>query len=147
MVQGRRLNFTGEYRHTIDAKGRLIVPSRLREEFTGDRVILSRWMGNCIAMWSEEGWRKIASALMEQGSANPSARAFVRTMAAGAHTDEIDKQGRINVPAHLRDYSGITRECVVTGALDHGEIWSPERWDQVEASAGDLDELAQQLNF
>jgi MraZ protein len=84
---------------------------------------------------------------MEQGSANPSARAFVRTMAASAHTDLIDKQGRINVPAHLREYAGITRECVVTGALDHGEIWSPERWDQVEAIAGDLDELAEQLNF
>lgn len=147
-MQGRRLNFTGEYRHTIDAKGRLIVPSRLREEFSGDRVTLSRWMGNCIAMWSEEGWRKIASALMEQGSANPSARAFVRTMAASAHTDLIDKQGRINVPVHLRDFAGITRECVVTGALDHGEIWNPDRWrDQVETVAGDLDELASQLNF
>lgn len=141
------MSFTGEYRHTIDAKGRLIVPSRLRDELSGDKVTLAAWMGRCIAMWSQEGWRKIADDLLEQGKANPAARALVRRVAASAHTDVVDKQGRINVPAHLRDYAGVERECVVTGALDHGEIWSPERWAEERARAGELDQLADQLSF
>ena len=143
------MSFTGEFRHTIDAKGRLIVPSRLRVELKEDKVVLTKWLDGCIAMWSQSGWEGLERSLREQPNANSQARAVLRGIAAGAHVDAIDKQGRITVPQGLRDYGGITRDVVVTGALSHGEIWSPERWEQEQSKVeeGGLDELAQGLNF
>ena len=146
--QGRGLSFTGEFRHTIDAKGRLIVPSRLREQLENDQVVLTPWPEGCIAMWSGEGWRDLESSLLEQRRSDPNQRKVVRTLAANAHQDSVDKQGRISVPGHLRGFAGIERDCIVIGALDHGEIWSPDRWQQLKAeAAGSLDELTQELNF
>src|ERR671918_1152099 len=146
--QGRwPLSFTGEYRHTIDSKGRLIVPSRLRDELSGDRVVLVKYLNGCIAMWSQEGWERLEHDLLELGRSNATARGLVRNLAASAHQDEVDRQGRISVPQNLRDYSGITRDVVVTGALDHGEVWNPDRWREQQVGTADLDELAQQLKF
>ena len=146
--QGRGLSFTGEFRHTIDAKGRLIVPSRLREE-VGDAVVLSKWLDGCVALWSATGWQDIEERLREQGSSSAAARAFVRLVAASAHPDQVDRQGRVTVPQTLRDYAGITRDTVVIGALNHGELWSPDRWQQQQSSVeeGRLEELASELNF
>jgi MraZ protein len=143
------LSFTGEFRHTIDAKGRLIVPSRLREELENDQVVLTQWLDGCIAMWSGEGWRELERRLLEQRRSDSNARSVVRAIVASAHQDEVDRQGRVTVPPHLRDRAGITRDVVVTGALDHAEVWSPEAWDQERSkvAAGRLDELAQELNF
>ena len=143
------MSFTGEFRHTIDAKGRLIVPSRLRVELKGDQVVLTKWLDGCIAMWSQSGWDELERNLQEQNKGDVRARALLRGIAASAHTDDIDKQGRVNMPQGLREYGGIERDVVVTGALSHGEIWSPERWDQVQSKVeeGGLDELAQGLNF
>jgi MraZ protein len=146
--QGRGLSFTGEFRHTIDAKGRLIVPSRLREQLENDQVVLTPWPEGCIAMWSGEGWRDLETSLLEQRRSDPNQRKVVRALAANAHQDSVDKQGRINVPGHLREFAGIERDCIVIGALDHGEVWSPQRWQQQKAeAAGSLDELTQELNF
>lgn len=142
-------SFTGEYRHSIDAKGRLIVPARLRPALGSDDVVLTRWLENCIALWSASGWEEIETRLRAQGSSTPAARGFVRNVAASAYSDQIDKQGRITVPQHLREIAGIDRDVVVTGALSHGEIWSPERWEQQQQQMeeGRLEELAQELNF
>jgi MraZ protein len=148
--QGSRpLSFTGEFRHTIDAKGRLIVPSRLREELENDQVVLTQWLDGCIAMWSGEGWRELDQKLREQRRGDRNARAVVRAIVASAHTDQVDRQGRVTLPPNLRELAGITKEIVVTGALDHAELWSPEAWDgeRSKVAAGRLDELAQELNF
>lgn len=146
-VQG--LSFTGEFRHTIDAKGRLIVPSRLRDELEDDKVVLARWTEGCVAMWSGDGWRRFESSLLEQRRSDPNVRAVVRAIAASAHQDEVDKQGRITVPENLRRHADIQREVVVAGAFDHGELWSPSRWQdqQAKVDAARLDELTQQLDF
>jgi MraZ protein len=143
------LSFTGEYRHTIDSKGRLIVPSRLRDGFVDDKVVLIRYLGGCIGMYSSEGWARLEKDLLEQGRAKENVRSVVRAVAASAHQDEVDRQGRIGVPGNLREYAGVTRDVVVVGALDHAEIWSPERWteEQAKVDEGRLDELAQELNF
>jgi len=143
------LSFTGEFRHTIDAKGRLIVPARLRPELTGDKTVLSIYMNGCVALWSGEGWEQLGQRLLAEGQSNPDARATVRAIAASAHQDEVDRQGRITVPSNLRQWAGIDRDAVVIGALDHAEIWTPERWEQEQAKVeeGGLDELAQRLNF
>ena len=143
------MSFTGEFRHTIDAKGRLIVPSRMRDELSGGVIVLTRWLEDCIAVWSQQGWQEMESKLREAGSSSRDARNFVRHVTASAHPDEVDKQGRISVPQRLRDIAGITREVVVIGALNRGELWSPERWDQEKQSVDEtrLAELAEGLNF
>jgi MraZ protein len=145
--QGRQLSFTGEFRHTIDAKGRLIVPSRLRDELTGDTVVLTKYLNGCIAMWSADGWKELEGNLLQLGKSNPNARSVVRMIAASAHPDELDRQGRITIPLYLREWGGVVRDAVVTGALDHGEIWAPEKWEQETAAGDRLDELAAELNF
>jgi MraZ protein len=143
------LSFTGEYRHTIDAKGRLIVPSRLRDELEDGLVVLTIWPDGCISFWSGEGWRELEARLLEQRRSDPGARSTIRNIAASAHTDRVDRQGRIGVPAHLREFASITRDVVVIGALDHGEIWSPDKWDpeQAKVEEGRLDRLFEQLSL
>jgi MraZ protein len=140
---------TGEFRHNIDAKGRLIVPARLREGL-GDRVVLTTWFEKCIAMWSEDLFEtRVAQRLLEERNSNPRLRSSARRIASSAHTDAIDGQGRISVPTGLRQGAGITREVVVIGALDHAEIWEPARWtEELERTeGGGLEELAEELNF
>jgi MraZ protein len=125
----------GEYRHSIDAKGRLIVPSRLRPPLAGDKVVLSYWLDGGIALWSAEGWEAIEARLLAQGRGSAGARATVRTIASSAYEDEIDSQGRITVPPQLRQRAGIDRDVVVIGVLDHAEIWAPERFDEMQQAA------------
>ena len=143
------MSFTGEYQHTIDTKGRLIVPSRLRDELEDDKIVLTIWPEGCVSFWSGEGWRNLETQLLEQRRSSANARSTVRAIAASAHTDHVDRQGRIGVPARLREYAGINKDVVVIGALDHGEIWSPERWrpEHAKADEGGLDELFGELNL
>jgi MraZ protein len=142
------VSFTGEFRHTIDPKGRLIVPSRIRYELEEDKVVLTRWTNGSIAMWSGEGWRRLEQSLLEQRKADDTAQTFLRALAATAHTDSVDSQGRVTVPDALRTHAGIERECVVTGAIDHAEIWSPEGWDAEQTkSESNFDELLRNLSF
>jgi MraZ protein len=143
------LSFTGKSRHTIDAKGRLIVPARMREELTGGEVVLSAWLDGCIALWSRESWDGIEQKLRELGSSTRAARAFQREIASSAHPDAMDKQGRVTVPQHLREHAGITRDVMVTGALNHGELWSPERWEREHehVEEGGLEQFAEGLDF
>ena len=143
------MSFTGEYRHTIDTKGRLIVPSRIRDELEDDKVVLTIWPEGCISFWSGERWRDLEAKLLEQRRSSATNRSAIRNMAAKAHTDHVDRQGRVGVPQHLREFAGITKECIVIGALDHGEIWSPERWqpEEEKVAEGGLDELFEQLEI
>jgi MraZ protein len=126
--------FLGEYRHSIDAKGRLIVPSRLRPPLAGDNVVLSYWLDGGIALWSAEGWEGIVDNLRAQGRGS-SARSIVRRVASSAYEDEIDSQGRITVPPQLRQEAGIDRDVVVIGVLDHAEIWAPEKYDEMKQAS------------
>ena len=143
------MSFTGEYQHSIDTKGRLIVPSKLRDELSDDQVVLTIWPEGCVSFWSGEGWVRLEEQLLEQRRSNSKARSTVRAIAASAHTDRVDRQGRIGIPPRLREYAGITKDVVVIGALDHGEIWSPERWrpEHAKADEGGLDELFGELNL
>jgi MraZ protein len=143
------LALTGEFRHNIDAKGRLIVPSRLREEI-GERVVLTTWFENCIAMWAEGRFEdRVAGRLLLERNSNPRLRSSSRRIASSAHTDSIDGQGRVSVPSKLREAAGIEREVVVVGALDHAEIWDPGKWDEEMArtAEGGFEELAKELDF
>ncbi len=144
------MSFTGEFRHAIDAKGRLIVPARLRDELDEGKVVLSGWLDGCVAMWSDRRWNeRVAEPLIAARNADPRKRMVARAIAASAHTDVVDAQGRITVPESLREIAGIERDVVVIGSLDHAEIWSPERWEaeRAKVASGGLEELAQELDF
>jgi MraZ protein len=125
------LALIGEYRHTIDVKGRLIVPSRIREDFEDDVVMLSRYgRGDRVAMWSKSGWAGYESFLLEKRrNSDKKTELVVGRILASAFPEKIDKQGRILVPQPLRDYAGVTRDVVVTGQATHAEIWDAGRWD------------------
>jgi MraZ protein len=141
------LSFFGEYRHTIDAKGRLIVPSRIRDELAGDKAVLVRYMDGCIAMFSEEGFESFKDGLLALQRSNEDARKVIRSLGAGTHVDDIDKQGRISVPTKLREHAGIDKEVVVVGAIDHAEIWEPQQWADTELDQQGLNDRAGGLSF
>ncbi len=141
------MSFTGEFRHTIDAKGRLIVPSRMRDELGGDTAVLVTYLDGCIAMFSREGFERFEQQLMGLERSREESRALIRTMGSGTHDDEVDKQGRITVPAKLRDYAGIQKEVVIVGAFDHAEIWNPQTWAEKQLDEAGLNARAQELSF
>ena len=136
----------GQFEHTIDAKGRINFPAKFREDM-GDRFILTKGLDNCIAVYSLEEWGRWE----EKFKALPDARSrqLKRFFFASATDVEPDKQGRIVLPAVLRDYAGLTKDVVVIGASDRAEIWNAQRWT---ASGSDLTsdqmaELMDSLNF
>ena len=119
--------FTGEFRHSVDAKGRVAVPARFRAELaTGAHV--ARWLDNCVAIFPNQAWQELAERVGQQRYADAGARAFSRFLFSGAFDVELDSQGRIVLPASLRDFGGLKGDAVVVGALDHIELWEPARW-------------------
>lgn len=119
--------FTGEFRHSIDAKGRVAVPARFRAELaTGAHV--TRWIENCLAIFPNQAWERLAEKVGELRYADAGARAFSRFLFSGAFDVELDSQGRVVLPASLRDFAGLKGDAVVVGALDHIELWEPGRW-------------------
>ena len=100
--------FMGEYNHSIDAKGRLIVPSKFREQL-GSEFVVTKGLDGCLFVYSHEEWQRIEESLREKPLTSKDARKFLRFFFAGAATCEVDKQGRINLPANLREYAGIDR--------------------------------------
>ncbi len=102
----------GEYRHNIDTKGRMIVPSKLREEL-GEEFVLTRGLDGCLFGYPMSEWQNLESKLNEMPLAKKDARTFVRFFYSAATECELDKQGRINIPSTLRNYAALTKECVV----------------------------------
>jgi MraZ protein len=141
------LSFTGEFRHTIDAKGRLIVPARMREEIDDDSVVLVMSPEGCIDLYSGDRWAEYESQLLTQRKANPDSRTVIRRIASSAHPDRIDRQGRMTIPPHLRAHAGIEREVLVVGSFDHAEIWSPERWADDQPSDDELRHVYRGMNL
>ena len=119
--------FTGEYRHTVDDKGRLAVPARFRAQLAGGAVI-SRWIDGCLAIHDGAGWEALSTRVAALPLTDPAARLFQRQIFAGAFDAELDRQGRVLIPAYLRDEVGLVGEAVVAGIRDHAEIWAPARW-------------------
>ena len=143
------MSFLGEHHHTLDSKGRLIVPARMRDELGDQEVVLTKWFNGSVALWSQETWAKEEANLLQLGRSNPDARAVVRFIGASAHQDRLDRQGRIMLPANLRTHAGIERNVVIAGVIDHGEIWSPENFhaEQEKGREGGLEEWVRGLGL
>ena len=120
--------FMGEFLHTIDNKGRLILPAKFREEL-GDTFVITKGLDNCLFIYSQPEWAIIEEKLKKLPLAKPEARAFVRFFFSGAAEVECDKQGRILVPNNLREFSGLDKEVVVIGVSSRIELWDKGAWD------------------
>lgn len=122
--------FLGRHIHHVDAKGRLAVPARFRDELaTG--LVLTRGIDRCLSLYPMAAWSPLAERVSALPISDPDARTFRRLVFAEAVNLDLDAQGRILLPPELRSYAGIDREAVVIGVNTYLEIWSPERWEMV----------------
>ena len=137
--------FMGEFHHNIDEKGRLILPSKFRNEL-GDKFIVTRGLEKCLYVYSMEDWNKIVTKLNTLPFTKKDARIFIRSFFSGAAECEFDRQGRINITSPLVSYADLQKECVVIGANDRIEIWSKEKWDDFFNENSDkIEEIAEHL--
>lgn len=135
--------FMGEYNHTIDAKGRLIVPSKFRETL-GDTFVVTKGLDGCLFVYDTEEWGIFEEKLKSLPITNKEARQFVRFFLAGAAEVEVDKQGRILVPNVLREFAELNKDVVLIGVASRIEIWSKERFEGM-AAYEDMDEIAEHM--
>lgn len=135
--------FMGEYNHTIDAKGRLIVPSRFRE-ILGDAFVVTEGLDGYLFVDDNEEWKLSEETLRALPITNKEARQFVRFFLAGAAEVEVDKQGRILIPNVLREFAGLAKDVALVGVGSRIEIWSRERFEDT-AAFDDMDEIAEHM--
>ena len=135
--------FMGEYNHTIDAQGRLIIPSRFRE-LLGAAVVLTRGLDGCLSIYPMDEWVAFEEKLRALPLTNKDARTFSRFFVAGATTCQLDKQGRILVPQTLRQFAGLDKDVVLTGNLNRIEVWSKEKWSE-NCNYDDMDSIAESM--
>lgn len=136
--------FTGEYRHAVDEKGRIAVPSRFRARLSGN-VVVARWMDTCLAIFPMAAWDELAGKVGGLPMTDPNARLLQRQLFAGAFETELDRQGRVLVPQGLRSFAGLEAEALVLGSRDHAEIWAPARWEAYSRSLDDPEAFAQAI--
>lgn len=137
--------FMGEYQHSVDPKGRLIVPAKFREAL-GEQFVITRGMDNCIFGYPMHEWRKLEEKLKDLPMTKKDTRAFARFFFSGATEVDIDKQGRINIPAMLINYANLTKDCVIIGVSSRIEIWSKSSWESyTEESENSFNEIAENI--
>lgn len=144
--QGGEDVLTGEYQHTVDAKGRLNFPARLREEL-GERFVITKGLDGCLFVYSYPEWENILQKLRELPLST--GRNLKRFLASGAAEVEADKQGRVLIPPSLRAYAKLDKDVVVAGVIDRAEIWNREAWEQgpTQISADEIALEMEQLGF
>ncbi len=119
--------FMGEYNHTIDDKGRLTIPAKIREQL-GTNFIVTRGLDNCLFIYPKNEWENVISKYRELPNTKD-ARNFMRFFLSGATVNEFDKQGRINIANSLIKYANLKKDCVIIGVNERLEVWDKESWD------------------
>lgn len=136
--------FMGEYNYSIDEKGRLTIPVKLREQL-GHDFIITRGLDNCLFIYPKNEWEKVISKYRELPNTKD-ARNFMRFFLSGATTNELDKQGRINIANSLIKYAGLQKDCVIIGVNERLEVWDKERWDNfIDANEDIISDIADKL--
>ena len=126
---GENMLLMGEYHHTIDEKGRITIPSKVRYEL-GESFVVTRGLDHCLYVYPKQEWENIIAKYQKLPNTKD-ARNFMRFFLSGATTCEFDKQGRINIQSSLIHYAELKKECIIVGVSDHLEIWSQELWQQL----------------
>ena len=135
----------GEYHHNIDEKGRLIIPSKFREE-VGNTFVVTKGLDGCLFVYSLYEWEKIVNKLKKLPFTKKDARTFSRFFLSSATVCEFDKQGRINLVNSLIDYANLKKECAVSGVNDRLEIWALDKFNSLmEEKTLELDSIAENL--
>lgn len=137
--------FKGEYQHALDAKNRMIIPVKLREDL-GNNFVLTKGLDGCLYAYPMEEWMILEEKLKTLPLTNKDARAFVRFFFSGASEIEMDKQYRGLIPQNLKEYASIEKEIVSIGVLNRVEIWSKERWEGYNESDIDFDLIAEKMS-
>ncbi|MCF6410462.1 division/cell wall cluster transcriptional repressor MraZ [Pseudalkalibacillus salsuginis] len=137
--------FMGEHLHTIDDKGRMIIPSKFRDEL-GTTFVLTRGLDQCVFGYPLEEWKQLEEKLKALPFTKKDARAFTRFFFSGAAECQLDKQGRVNIASTLRQYAKLEKDCVVIGVSNRIEIWNKEVWeDYFNKSEDSFGEIAESL--
>lgn len=134
----------GEYHYSIDEKGRLTIPAKLRYEL-GENFIVTRGLDGCLFVYPKNEWENIIQKYKELPNTKD-ARNFMRFFLSGATVCEFDKQGRINISAPLTKYAELKKDCVIIGVNDRLEVWSKERWESfIDTNEDSLSDIAEKL--
>ena len=135
--------FLGTHTPKLDDKNRLILPAKYRDELA-DGLVITRFQERCLAIWPLKTFVEVTETVRGASSSQQVVRDYQRMLASGASDDTPDKQGRITIPSHLREYAGLGKDCVVVGAITRVEIWDATAWEtysaQKESAYADLNE-------
>lgn len=141
--------FYGEYLHTIDRKGRLIIPAKFRQTFQENQVdilFLTRGLDGCLFLFTEPEWRLVESRFKQIPFTRGEGRRFNRLFFSGASEVKLDNLGRILVPKHLKEFASITQEIVFVGVSTRIEVWAKEKWQAFyDSSRGDFEDMAERV--
>ena len=134
----------GEFRHNLDPKGRITIPSKFREDLSV--FVMTKGLDDCLFLYPKDQWEKIENKLKELPMTNKAVRSFVRTFFSGAVDCVLDKQGRVLIAENLRDYANLEDKCVIIGLSNRAEVWSEENWNRYnEEEALSYEELAEKM--
>ncbi|WP_018753262.1 division/cell wall cluster transcriptional repressor MraZ [Paenibacillus sanguinis] len=137
--------FMGEFQHSIDDKGRIIIPAKFRD-LLGNSFVVTRGLDQCLFVYPSQEWEVLEQKLKALPLMKSDARAFTRFFFSGATECEWDKQGRVNLPGNLRQYAKLEKDCVVLGVSNRVEIWSKNTWEQYfQQSEDTFNEIAEKL--
>lgn len=137
--------FMGEYRHSLDSKGRIIIPSKFREELKEDFVV-TRGLDGCLTIYTQEQWLQVFEQLKKLPNTKRETRLYIHMLTAKATVCNPDNQGRILIPAPLLEEASIEKECVVVGVADHVEIWAKDKWESYYKEAEEsFEDIAEAL--
>ena len=125
--------FFGEFQHSLDDKGRVILPAKFRDQLADGAFITSEIDG-CLAVWAPEDFEARAREMRDKARGGAADRQVARAFFSGTVEAPPDRQGRVGIPTHLRDFAGLTEKVVITGQFDRIEIWDAARWQQEKAS-------------
>ena len=136
----------GEYNHNLDAKGRVSIPSKFRDDL-GTSFTVTKGLDKCLFIYSKKEWETFENKLKSLPLTNTNARNFIRFFFSGATECEVDKQGRINIPQNLRDYASLKKDVCIIGVSVRAEIWDRETWEKyTNLEDMDVDDIASQMS-
>lgn len=138
---------SGGYINTLDEKGRVAFPARLKNELSGDNFVITRGIERCLYLFSSEAWRDFEERLQKSDAMSRDWRRMQRHFLGWASETVIDKSGRLAIPQSLREYAGLNREVIVMGLGRRIEIWDAERYREAQGGEDSLDEIAERYGF
>jgi MraZ protein len=142
--------FIGEYYYNLDAKGRMAIPSKIRNQ-VGETLIITRGLDSCLFLYEKKDWEQLAEKIKNLPLSQANSRAFARLMLAGAMEVAIDGQGRILIPDYLRNYADLKKKIVLVGVYDRLEIWDEDNWNtyknKTERESSEIAEKLSQLGI